>query len=84
MRLIIWPGRLEEWLLALNPLLSGWKSGLVACLSRGHQSQQPMAELKSSGTREGGDTYHVIAGRMRKNYLVYKVDLLVRPCSCMK
>ena len=78
-RLIIWPisGSL------FTP--GGWKSDkLVACLGRGHQSQEPMEELKSSGTQEGGDTYHVIAGRMRKSYLVYKVNLLVRPCSCKK
>ena len=79
-RLIIWPisGSLY------TP--GGWKSDkLVACLGRGRQESRAYGKAEeSSGTQEGGDTYHVIAGRKRKSYLVYKVNLPLRPCSCKK
>ena len=39
---------------------------------------------ESSGTQEGGDIYHVIAGRMRRSYFLYKVNLHVQPSSCEK
>ena len=39
---------------------------------------------ESSGTQEGGVIYHVITDRMRKNYLLYKVNLHVRLSSCKK
>ena len=37
---------------------------------------------ETSGTQEGRDIYHVIAGRMRKSHLVYKVNLQDMPFSC--
>ena len=73
LRLLIYPRRLEEWQIS-------WLSG--SCM---------VIRVKSLwkswwvfGTQEGGDTYHVIAGRMSKSCLVYKVILPVRPCSCKK
>ena len=89
-RLMIWP-------ISGSLYIPGcWKSDkLVACVGSGHQSQEPMSGHQSHqsqepraeesfGTQEGGDTYHVIACRMGKSYLVYKVNLPVRPCSCKK
>ena len=71
-RLLIYPRRFEEQQFGCLP-------GLWSIESRANGRAE-----ESSGILEGGDTYHVIAGRMKKNYLFYKVNLPIRPCSCKK
>ena len=61
--------------------LEEWQSGSFLVLWASESRAYGRAE-ESSGTHEGAVAYHVIAGRMRKSYLHYKVNLHVRPSSC--
>ena len=68
-RLLIYPRRLEEWQISCLPGL--WAS----------ESRAPLRAEESSGTPESVVSYHVIAGGMRKSYLLYKVTFHVRLSS---